>query len=250
MVWYFGNYDFEYIVCVDDGHGVKAEGHEATPGKRSPDGILENLFNYNAKMFLLEALKRCGIAGYDVSPEKWDNSLTSRVQRANSLIKTTGDKKRIIYISIHFNAYNGIYDNKEGGIEIYHYPGSVLGKQLATDIYSFLIKGTKQVARGVKSAKFKVIADTLMPAVLSENGFMDKKSEAILMTDTRFQQEVAEEHCQGICKYFNVKYIPPKKEEAIVRYKVQVGAFANQQNAQELCKRLQKDGYNAIIIKT
>ena len=50
-----------------------------------------------------------------------------------------------------------------------------------------------------------------MPAILSENGFMDNKREAILMTNPHFQLEVAQEHAKGICKYFDVKYVPAKE---------------------------------------
>ena len=46
-----------------------------------------------------------------------------------------------------------------------------------------------------------------MPAILTENGFMDNKREAMLMLDKAFITEVATEHFKGICKYFGIKDI-------------------------------------------
>jgi hypothetical protein len=52
-----------------------------------------------------------------------------------------------------------------------------------------------------------------MVAILSENGFMDNKREAMLMLDAAFQKEVAVEHAKGICDYFGVKYVVASIEQ-------------------------------------
>lgn len=100
--------------------------------------------------------------------------------------------------------------NKTGGsgVETYHYPGSTNGRRLAQCIHEFVIKGTPQKNRGVKSANFHVLRETKMPAVLIEFGFMDDPGlrEARLMLNKAFQQECARETAQGICKYFGVPY--------------------------------------------
>jgi N-acetylmuramoyl-L-alanine amidase len=187
-------------VAVDDGHGLETAG-KRTPVK--PNGIVvkENEFNYATKIKLMEALKRCGIEAVDVAPGQIDHPLAERVNRANAA-------KVDAFISIHYNALDGVFDNKKsGGIETYHFTASVEGRKLAEKVHSQLIKGTVMPNRGIKEAGFYVLRHTNMPAVLVECGFMDVLSQAVLMRDENYQRECAEEMCQGICEYLQVPYI-------------------------------------------
>ena len=59
-------------------------------------------------------LVRCGIGYVDVAPGQVDVPLADRVRVANSA-------KADIYVSIHYNAYDGKWDSTKGGIETYHY---------------------------------------------------------------------------------------------------------------------------------
>ena len=187
------------LIALDDGHGT------STPGKRTPTmpsgkTIHENEFNRAVVRFLDQELKHCGFGTILVAPGDADTPLQTRTDIAN---KAGADA----FISIHYNAYNSVFDNKLGGIEIYHNKGSVQGKRLADCVHKYLIKGTKQADRGVKEADFYVLRKTDMPAILSENGFMDKLEEAELMVQEYFQREVAKEHAMGICEYFGVPYV-------------------------------------------
>jgi len=249
--FYWGSYNSPVIVVCSSGHG------QNTAGKRTPEingkVIKEFQFNQPTKLKLLAALERCGIAccdaNYEATSKAIDVELETRVKRANSLIKKSADKKRIIYVEIHYNAYNGVFDDKKGGLEIFYYKGSSKGKELASNILDYLKNGTKQVNRGIKTTTgLYVVKYTLMPAILSENGFMDMFFEAKLMLNEDFQNEVAEEHCKGICDYFGLIYIPPKKESNKL-YKVQVGAFSKKDNAEKLSNLLKKDGYPVYIVE-
>ena len=192
-----------YVVALDDGHGQ----NPATPGKRTPDGYLENYFNHRVKIELIKILKICGFRIIDCSPELSDTSLSTRVKRAN-------DNKADIFVSIHFNAYGSDW-NSVDGIEVFYYENgkyySKNGKKLATLLYNEIIKGTVQDKRGIKGAKFDVIRYTTMPAALAEYGFMTNKHEADLMQDIKFIKECSIETAKGICKYFDVKYVPETK---------------------------------------
>jgi hypothetical protein len=70
-----------------------------------------------------------------------------------------------------------------------------------------LKKGTKQINRGIVEQNLHVTRETVMPAILTENGFMDNAAEANLMLDKKFQSEVAVEHAKGICKYMGIPYV-------------------------------------------
>jgi N-acetylmuramoyl-L-alanine amidase len=247
MGYYYGNYNSKFIVCGGSGHGPN------TPGKRSPNGTREFTFNQPTKMYMFKALKRCGIACYDVNPEGEsgvDVSLSTRSNRANTTIKNNDDLKRVIMVSIHYNAYDGKFDTNKGGFEVHYYPGSSTGRKLATYVHDCLKKGTKQIDRGVKASDFHMLRETYMPAILSENGFMDDRVEASLMAKSSFQKETGEQHAEGICKYFGVKYIKDGSSSSKKLYHVQVGAYTKKSNAENMIKKLKKDGYPYCIVKS
>jgi len=185
------------LIAIDNGHGIN------TPGKRTPamlDGkvIKEWEFNYPTAKKLGELLKYNGFDILFVSDTEEDTPLSTRTKKAN-------DVKADLFVSIHFNAYQGVWGS-HGGIETYHYPNSVKGKELSGLIREELIKETGLRDRGVKSANFQVLRDTNMVSVLAECGFMDNLDEAKLMLDENYQMKCARSIAKGICKYFNVEY--------------------------------------------
>lgn len=182
------------LIALCDGHGRE------TAGKRTPDGIKENQFNAPAVNFLDSALKRCGFDTLLVAPDDTDTPLITRVQRAN-------DAKADLYISIHYNALKGNWDETKGGVETHYHPNSTKGKRAAELVQKYVAQGTPQVNRGTKASNFYVLRETNMPAVLVECGFMDVRKEAALMLQPEFQKETAEQICQGVCEYFNVPYV-------------------------------------------
>ena len=234
------------LIALDDGHSP------TTPGKRTPviNGkvIHENEFNRAVVGYLSIELKRCGFNTLMVAPGNSDVSLSDRVNLANT-------KNADAYISIHYDAFDGKFDgNDPEGLSVYVYPSSTEGKKLGNAVLKHLKGGTSQQNRGVKESNFYVLHHTKMIAILSENGFMDNKREAMLMLDTNFQKEVAREHAKGICDYFNVKYIDKKviakevdKNTNVKLYKVQVGAFGIRSNADNLVLELEKLGYKPFI---
>lgn len=183
------------LIVLDDGHGLD------TPGKAAPDGVRENQFNSAKVGFLATALKRCGFRVELAAPEDKDISLKTRAQRANSL-------RADAFISDHYNAFRGNWDETQGGVETHYYPGSVEGQKLAACVQKHIALGTPQINRGIKASNFAVLRETNMVAILIENGFMDVRKEAELMLDLEFQKEQAEQTAQGVCEYFGIEYVP------------------------------------------
>lgn len=190
----------DILIAISDGHGME------TAGKRTPtlpDGTFmkENEFNSAVKKYLDVNLKRCGFKTLLVSPGDADVPLKQRTDLAN-------ENKADIYVSVHANAFDGKFDDYDpSGVETYHYPNSVEGNKLAEIIHKHLIKGTKQINRGVKTADFHELRETNMPAVLVEAEFMDNLVGAKLLLSDSFRKEVATEVAMGICEYFNVPYL-------------------------------------------
>lgn len=79
-----------------------------------------------------------------------------------------------------------------------------------------------------------------MPAVLVEAGFIDNEA------DNRFFDENFEAIAQAIAD--GVLETVKEEEEQPMYYQVQVGAFQNQDYAQQLLDQLQDQGFPAFII--
>lgn len=170
-----------YLVCLNDGHGLKPS---PTPGKRTPNipgiGVIyENQFNRAVIGLLDKELKRCGFQTILSAPTDIDTPLISRTNLANS-------KKADIFVSVHYNAGGG------SGVESYYFPGSKEGERVAKLIHKYVIQGTKQNNRGVKTARFFVLRKTSMPAALIEFGFMDDPGlvEARRMIDLEYSRHL------------------------------------------------------------
>lgn len=195
------------LVAISDGHEM------TTPGKRTPPipelnnrVIHENEFNKAVAVLLEEELKRCGLNVINVSNTDND-SLWDRVSRANNA-------KADIFVAIHYNAFDGKFDDYgPEGISVHIYKKGGESEKLAKCVHKYLVQGTEQKDRGIVVDNFYVLRNTVMPAILTENGFMDNKREALLMIDEDFQKEVAIEHAKGICDYFAVKYIEEQAQE-------------------------------------
>lgn len=199
---------------VSDGHGA---GSKPTAGKRTPvlpDGsvILENHFNRPTAQAFGAAAEALGFRVVYVSPELTDTPLTTRTKRANddyaaqrNIYPNAHQDKIGLYVSFHYNALNGVFDNKAGGVETLHFPGSEAGIALASAIQRNLLQGTNQADRKIKPrGDLHELKATHMVAVLIEAGFMDKLDEARLMTSTVFQQETALDALRGVCEYYGI----------------------------------------------
>ena len=191
------------IVLLDNGHGGLINGRYQTPGKRSPvwsDGsqLFEGEFNRSIVGRITESLTSLKIPYINIAPESRDITLSTRVKRANKL-----QEKSCFYLSIHSNAGGG------SGFEVFTSPGETRSDKIAT-LFGEEYKKTfpnKRLRADYsdgdldKEASFTVIKKTRMPAVLTENFFMDNEEECreILMTK-QGRDSVAEFHINAIIR--------------------------------------------------
>jgi N-acetylmuramoyl-L-alanine amidase len=188
------------LIAIDDGHGME------TAGKRTPviselggRVIKENEYNRAVAEKLSVILQACGFRTMFTAPETGDTSLGTRVSRANS---AGAD----LLVSIHYNANTGSFaTNKASGVEVLAGSSSA-SKKVASLVVAELAKGTAQKNRGVKDGSWLAINKVNCPMILVEGGFMDDLREAMLMVNSSFQLECAQEIAKGICNYFGVAY--------------------------------------------
>lgn len=190
------------IIAINSGHGLK------TAGKRTPSGISEALFNHPCKEYLEIELTRNNFKVIDINPDiNVDLSLDRICDIAN-------DSNADLFVSTHFNAMGSKWQNLAQGIETYYHDNNLEMKKLGEICMKYLLQGTPQKSRGVKSDKtlykngLAVLRNTKMDALLFELGFMDYEKESQLMVNKAFQKECAIEICKGICEYFEMTYKP------------------------------------------
>jgi N-acetylmuramoyl-L-alanine amidase len=141
------------------------------------------------------------------------------------------------YLSIHINAGGGT------GFESYIYPGVGSPTTTYQDIlHDELLKVVDFANRGKKSANFHVLRETMMPALLTENGFIDNPNDANKLKSSSFLASIARGHANGLARAFNLTRKPT------VLYKVQIGAFRIKSNADNLALEAMSKGFEAAVL--
>ena len=185
-----------YHWIIDNGHGsidprqeqtssTKIDGSILTPGKRSFKFPTINPF---ADQCLLEGVNNREVVNY-LSLLLW---IASESQLPS------------ILLSIHHNAFGSEW-NSANGISTHYFEKeerySKKGKLIAEIFQPSLVTETGLRNRGYKGSNFKMLRDTTMPAILTENGFMTNLDEA-----TKIKTELGKQKC-AIGHYLAIKDI-------------------------------------------
>ena len=196
------------IILLDNGHA------STTPGKRSPkleDGsqFFEYEFNRDIVRRIAEKLNDLGVSYRILVPEvDEDIKLTERARRANEICNEYG-KENCIFISIHANAAgNGSEWKNARGWSVWTTKGNTKSDHIATVFYEeaekILPKCNMTLRKDMTDGdhdyeeNFTVIYKTICPAILTENLFMDNKTDVqFLMSDTG-RNKIAQIHVNAI----------------------------------------------------
>lgn len=220
-------------VFINPGHGGKDPGAVGN-SLREKDIVLK------IARKIVDKLK-----DYDVQVKLFRNSDTfySLNQISSEANKWNAD----LFISIHVNA--------GGGTGFEDYIHSSLGNQTKTAkmrdmIHDEIMKQIPKVRdRGKKKANFHVLRETKMPAILTENLFIDNKTDANRLKSDAFLNALAQGHANGIVKALNLKKkqkSSPNKKNNIF-YRVVTGSFTNRSNAENRLEELKKEGFDSFI---
>jgi N-acetylmuramoyl-L-alanine amidase len=177
-------------VYIDPGHG-------GTDPGASANGLQEKNLTLAIALQTRDLLK----AGRSVDVRM---SRTSDITR--SLSYRTDDANAwgaTIFVSIHINAGGGT------GFESYRYPtAGASTTRLQSLVHSRVLSGMRSVAsvtdRGQKTANLHVLRETAMPAVLTENLFIDTVANANLLKRADFITATARGHANGIAAYLGI----------------------------------------------
>ena len=184
------------------GHGVN------TPGKRSPDGrLLEYAYAREIAHRIESRLDEEGINCKRIVPEETDVNLNERVRRVNSVCREHGADD-VLLVSIHVNAAGdgSQWMKARGWQACLSANASQASKRFARTLYE------AAGAEGLKLRRYSprepwfvqnlaVCRDTLCPAVLTENLFMDNREDVNYLLEEAGKQAIASLHVKGIINY-------------------------------------------------
>ena len=194
-------------ILIDNGHGHN------TPGKRSPDGkFREYACNREiAKRIVADLIDR----GYDaelIVPEDNDISLEERVRRVNKICLAS-DPSCVILVSVHVNAAgNGSKWTNATGWSVYTCKEQTASDKLAECLCEAAIKNFpgKRIRTDYSDGdsdweeNFYILRHTLCLAVLTENFFMDNKSDLEYLQSRAGKQAIIDTHVEGIIEYLEM----------------------------------------------
>ena len=192
-------------ILIDNGHGIQ------TKGKRSPDGkFLEYAYTREIARQVVSELKAKGYDSELLVPEDDDIPLSERVRRTNAHCQSLG-KSNVILISLHINAAgDGSKWMNATGWSCYTCKGQTESDRLADCLYKAAEQILKNQVIRTDYARdgdadweenFYLLRKTLCVAVLSENFFMDSKSDLEYLQSITGKRAVVNTHVEGILEW-------------------------------------------------
>src|SRR5690625_1147488 len=185
------------IVVIDPGHGGHDPGAVAN-GLREKDLTLD--ISKRTKRYLERNYK-----GVKVYLTRTNDKYLTLAQRANYANRKNAD----LFVSMHINAGGGT-----GYESFIHTSKASRTVRAQGEVHYQAVKEMAVTNRGKKSANFAVLRLTKMPAILPENLFIDRKSDANKLKSSKFLDKVAKGHAVGIANFLKLgkgKSTPKKK---------------------------------------
>ncbi len=194
-------------ILIDNAHGLN------TPGKRSPDGkFIEAIYTRQLARRIVADLQDRGYDAVLLTPEDDDIPLSERVKRVNAYCKALGNRNNIL-VSIHVNAAgNGSKWLNATGWSVYTCKGQTESDRLADCLCEAAIKHFpgRRIRTDFSDSdpdweeNFSLLSNTLCPAVLTENFFMDSRSDLEYLQSRAGKQAVVDTHVEGIIEYLSI----------------------------------------------
>ncbi|NJN04002.1 MAG: N-acetylmuramoyl-L-alanine amidase [Leptolyngbyaceae cyanobacterium SL_1_1] len=175
------------VITIDPGHGGR------DPGAVGRGGLQEKQVIFPISLRVRELLEQNGVSVVLTREQDVTLDLEPRVQIAE---RANAD----LFVSIHANAIS-LSRPEVNGTETYYY--SDAGLRLARIMHANMLSAGGLNDRGVRQARFYVIRNTSMPAVLLEVGFVTGARDAPLLADPTWREQMAQGIANGILEYVN-----------------------------------------------
>jgi len=174
-------------VVIDAGHGAKDPGAESVTGR------------YEKEFTLAMANKVNALLAQDPRVEVLMTRTDDTFVELDDRVAFANDNQADLFLSIHGNKYKP----ETAGVETYYDRPESL--DFANVIHRNVVQATGFPDRKVRTADYRVIKYTAMPAVLVEVGYLSNEEEEALMYTESFQNQVAASLVSAIKEYLNIK---------------------------------------------
>ena len=178
-----------------------------------------------------------------------DDPLTDEIKECNAFSPD-------LAIDCHNNAGGG------DGFETYYYSGGGKSKILAENIESE-VKAIGQNSRGCKTRMnsngkdyYGFIRETKCPAVIVEGCFVDNATDVQIADTKEKQKAFGEAYAKGILRTLGIEVKENTKQNTLQnnsnkeeKYYVQVGAYAQKENAEKQLENAKSAGFTDAFIK-
>jgi len=197
---------FKKMICITGRGGAMKLMLDPGHGGHDPGAVAHGLREKDLTLDIAQRIRHMLEAEYEgvevrlTRESDTDVSLSQRARMAN---QWGAD----FFLSIHVNAGGGT------GWESYRFPSVPARTVTYQDIiHAEVIREVQVTDRGKKTANFVVLRETAMPALLTENLFIDNAQDAARLKDAAFREKLARGHVAGLAKAFGLK----RKEAPVV----------------------------------
>ncbi len=181
------------VILVDPGHNF--EGND-TGARYEPYNAVEEVITWEIAEKLRIKLEDMGYMVIMTREEMTDSiGNTSTVESLQARVDMAHTNLVDLFISIHCNMGGGT------GTETYCFANGGYSARLAELVQDKISAVTGLYDRGVKTANFFVVKNTLMPSILIETGFMDTQRDALLLTTEYGQDCFAQAIADAVYEY-------------------------------------------------
>ncbi|MFJ8102286.1 N-acetylmuramoyl-L-alanine amidase [Lysinibacillus sp. NPDC096212] len=185
-----GNPVKDRIIIIDPGHGGKDVGTHY-------DKIYEKDITLKVSTLVKDKLEA---AGAKVLMPRTGDTYSPPQKHVDFSHDNYGE----IFVSIHVNSADS---TKAKGTETYYAktPGDMYQEdiELATFVNNQIVKNVNMENRKVREKNYIVVANTNIPAILVELGFLSNKEDRAKLTDDKYIELFAESIYKGILEYYS-----------------------------------------------
>ncbi len=176
------------IVVIDPGHGGKDSGAVGIGGLQEKNIILP------IGQQVAAILERHGVQAVLTRTADYFVDLGPRVDMTKRL-------NADLFVSIHANSIDNRPD--VSGLEVYYFES---GLRLAQTVRKSILQSIDEPDRGVRHARFYVLRNNSIPAILVETGYVSGVEDAPRLASPAYQSQMAQAIARGILTYIQQNF--------------------------------------------
>lgn len=215
----------------------------------SPSNQNGNLYSYGDTNEMEQCNRIAQAAEKHLERNGYTVKRAPKGQDMNKSIAESNSWGADLHIPIHTNAGGGsgplvmVYNKASGNVK-YAQPIYDALLAICTGKKGYGVRiGTEMTSGNYMPAE---LSDTVAVAAYCECEFHDDKTLAKWIIN--HVDDIGAAIAKGVCKADGKTYIEEEAETPDVFYRVQVGAFNEKSNADNLAKKLEKAGYDALVV--